>query len=195
MRKKIAIMIFFVVIFNFCFAIAEEAPAPWYPFGLDAADSYEEAAAKLEAALPEMYFVKRFNSMEAMPQLFSLNDLPITNIVLMQPKGYNWALVLMSGVVSSTPGSIRALYDFYTGLVENVGKPTDTSPKITKRAFDGSLNEISIFSSYEVFSETVYDYKKATYTAAFGDHAGMTIDTYAYGAFYASATFRSNAKD
>lgn len=195
MRKKIAILLFFVAFFNFCFASAEEAPAPWYPFGLDAADSYEEAAAKLEAALPEVHFTKRFSSMEGNPKELYLNDLPIGSIILMQPAGAKWAIIMMSGMIESTPGTVRAAYDFYDALTGYLGKPTKTSPMITKRGLDGSLNEISVYSSYEVFSETVSGMEKASYSVEFGPLNTFTVETYDnLPMLFVSMSFRNAAR-
>lgn len=176
MKKMIALSL---ALFLFMPAALADA---WFPFGLTAEDDVFAASAKLVEALPEVSFTQKIVSTYATDASLYMGNVRFKNITLIRNGGAIWRLILQSGSELAMSGFLNDVYALYTSLVEQCGEPTDTQPKIVKRAFDGSSTEIDIFSNVSTFIGAIQqDIKGEVYTARFEDFCEFRCEMLGYG--------------
>lgn len=189
MKKLVAVLLVILLVMPVALADA------WFPFGLTAEDDLQSASNKLIEALPEISFSKKAVSTYAMNASLYMGDVTFKNITLIKNSDALWRLILQSGSELAMSDYLKAVYDLYTSLVEQCGKPTDTQPKIIKRAFDGSSTEIDIFSNVQTFIEAIQqNVKGEVYTAQFENFCDFKCEMLGYGQMTVIIEFKNYGK-
>lgn len=176
MKKLVALLL--VLLLAMPVALADT----WFPFGLTAEDDLQSASDKLVKALPEISFSKKTVSTYAMNASLYMGDVTFKNITLIKNSDALWRLILQTGSEIALSDYLKDVYGLYTSLAEQCGKPTDTQPKIVKRAFDGSSTEIDIFSDVQTFIGAIQqNIKGEVYKAQFGNFCNFRCEMLGYG--------------